>query len=321
MSNTCSFFCSIVVPVFNKSKFIGKALESVLSQSFHNFEVIIVDDGSTDGSAAVVRNINDPRVKLFVQQNSGVSVARNIGIQHARGELVFFFDADDWMHKDYLRTQVNQAIKYPHVSFFATRFLRFNSELLAPESWTIVLPVTVVIVNDLPTVWSRGQTFITSAVAIRQRTLLAMQPCFPPGESKGEDMDLWFRLAELGPLCLTDTPLIGYRDGTPGNLTSQNAGMLFPPYLQRLDKRAHSGQLTPSLSRSTLRFIAEARITKARMLLMQGQRLAAVSELMLATAAVKRQRWWLSWLMVIAFTSRAVESWEQSRILRTQVRI
>ena len=316
-----SVYCSVVIPVFNKRHFIEPALKSVLSQSFRDFEVVVIDDGSTDGSGAVVRAMNDPRVRLFEQANSGVSVARNAGIQKARGELIFFFDGDDWMHEDYLRIQIDQAKKHPQMSFFAARFLRFDSELVAPDSWAVMPPVSVLILNDLPTAWTHGQTFITSAVGVRRSALVALQPCFPPGESKGEDMDLWFRLGELGPLCLTDAPLIGYRDGTPGSLTTQHAGMVFPPYLQRMDARARSGQLSPTLTASTLRFVAEAHITKARVLLVQGQRLAAVRNLLLAKAAVKRPRWWLSWLMVVAFSSRAVDKWEQSRILRTQARV
>ena len=313
--------CSIVVPVFNKARFIADSLSSVLRQRCEDFEIVVIDDGSTDGSAELARALDDARVRVFVQANGGVSAARNAGISQARGDLVFFFDADDWMHPDYLRIQLEQAERFPQVDFFATRFLRFPAEMPAPQVWELRGPPDARLIDDLPAAWRTGQTFITSSVAIRRQVLLGLQPCFPLGESKGEDMDLWFRTGERGPLCLTDAPLVGYREGSPGNLSSQQPDALFPPYLQRLESRARSGGLSAALARSSLRFVAEARTTQARVLMSQGRRFAAMRCLARAGAAAGRPRWWLSWLMAALFPADTIARWEQSRIERTQVRL
>ena len=312
--------CSVVVPVYNKARYIADSLSSVLQQRCDDFEVVLIDDGSTDGSADMVRSFGDPRVHVHSQTNAGVSAARNAGIARARGDLVFFFDADDWMHPDYLRVRLEQARRFPQVAFFATRFLRFSADVAVPPPWELAEPAVGRLVDDLPAAWRKRQTFITSSVAIRRDTLLAMQPCFPPGESKGEDMDLWFRVAERGPLCMTDVPLVGYREGSPGSLSLQQAEALFPPYLQRMEERARAGAMSASVARSSLRFVAEARTTQARVLLAQGRRLAGVRYLAKASAAAGRPRSWLSWLMAASFPANAIARWEQSRILRTQAR-
>ena len=313
--------CSVVVPVYNKARYIADSLSSVLQQRCDDFEVVLIDDGSTDGSADLARSFGDPRVHVHSQTNAGVSAARNAGIARARGDLVFFFDADDWMHPDYLRVQLEQARRFPQVAFFATRFLRFSADVAVPPPWELAEPAVGRLVDDLPAAWRKGQTFITSSVAMRRHVLLAMQPCFPPGESKGEDMDLWFRMAERGPLCMTDMPLIGYREGAPGSLSVQLADAVFPPYLQRMEERARAGAMSASLARSSLRFVAEARTTEARVLVGQGQRFAAMRCLARAGAAARRPRWWLSWLMVALFPAAAVARWESGRISRTQARL
>lgn len=86
---------SVVIPLYNKEKSIEQSLRSVLSQSYDDFEIVIVDDGSTDDSVAVVEAMNDPRIRLIKQENGGPSKARNTGVKNAKGEWILFIDADD----------------------------------------------------------------------------------------------------------------------------------------------------------------------------------------------------------------------------------
>ncbi len=88
---------SVVIPLYNKEASIAQSLKSVLSQEYDDFEVVIVDDGSTDGSVGVVEAINDPRIRLIKQENGGPSKARNTGVKNAKGEWILFLDADDEM--------------------------------------------------------------------------------------------------------------------------------------------------------------------------------------------------------------------------------
>ncbi|MCG9639542.1 glycosyltransferase [Vibrio sp. Isolate34] len=102
---------SIIVPLYNTEEFIQECLTSILQQSFTNYELIIVDDGSTDNSISIVESYmeNDNRIKLFKQKNSGASVARNYGIKQSCGEYVTFIDSDDFIHEDALLNLVTTA--------------------------------------------------------------------------------------------------------------------------------------------------------------------------------------------------------------------
>ncbi|HAS37211.1 MAG TPA: glycosyltransferase family 2 protein, partial [Ruminococcaceae bacterium] len=95
-----SALVSIIIPVYNLEKYIKHCLESVVNQTYKELEIICIDDGSTDGSAEIIKSMaeNDPRIKYIYQENAGVSAARNKGLDTATGEYVMFVDGDDYIH-------------------------------------------------------------------------------------------------------------------------------------------------------------------------------------------------------------------------------
>ena len=99
---------SVIIPIYNRQNFIEECLRSILTQSYQNFEILIIDDGSTDQTVAVCKAIakNEPRIKLFEAEHGGVSAARNIGLEAAKGDFVFFVDSDDVIHPLLLETLV-----------------------------------------------------------------------------------------------------------------------------------------------------------------------------------------------------------------------
>ena len=98
---------SVIIPLYNKEPIIERSLQSVLGQDYDDFEVVVVNDGSTDRSADIVRSINDPRIRLIEQENGGPSKARNTGVKNAKGEWIVFLDADDEMLPNALETFKN----------------------------------------------------------------------------------------------------------------------------------------------------------------------------------------------------------------------
>jgi glycosyltransferase involved in cell wall biosynthesis len=113
---------SIIMPLYNKAAHVRRAVESVLAQTHADFELIIIDDGSTDGGCDVIRRFADPRIRLIVQANAGASAARNRAIQEARYDLVAFLDADDEWHEDFLETVLKLRKKFPEAAVWGTAY-------------------------------------------------------------------------------------------------------------------------------------------------------------------------------------------------------
>ena len=103
---------SIIVPVYNKEKFIDKLLDTILNQTYKNIEVILVDDGSKDGSLKKCKSYKDKRIKVIHKENGGVSTARNVGLEAATGDYIAFVDADDYIEKDFIKKLITNIKDY-----------------------------------------------------------------------------------------------------------------------------------------------------------------------------------------------------------------
>lgn len=103
---------SVIVPMYNASRFIKKCITSILNQTYKNFEVIIINDGSTDNSLNICNRFKDERIRIINQKNQGAIYSRLMGIKEAKGNYICFIDADDWVTKDYLETLVDTAEKH-----------------------------------------------------------------------------------------------------------------------------------------------------------------------------------------------------------------
>ena len=101
---------SVIMPAFNAEKTIGKAIESVLHQTFPDIELLIINDGSTDGTSELVRQYSDERITLIEQLNTGLSGARNTGLENVKGEYVVFLDSDDWYECDYIEKLLSSIV-------------------------------------------------------------------------------------------------------------------------------------------------------------------------------------------------------------------
>jgi len=274
----------------------------------------VVDDGSTDGGAEVVAAIDDSRVRLVRQSNAGVSVARNLGIALARGEWIAFLDADDWQHPLYLASLLQAHRAHPAANAVASRYLPFqDSNANVPPAWGVPPDPAVELVTDLPTRWMQGPTLFTSSIAVRRRVLQRMQPCFAPGESFGEDLDLWFRVAERTPIALVDAPMVGYRVGAAGSLAQRHAGTGLPPWVERLRQRALLGRMDASRVRSTLRYVAQLHVDMARRALSAKSRTEGLRWLLGGWRAADSRRWWLTACMVVFWPGDLVGSYVERR--------
>lgn len=121
---------SIVIPCYNAENFISETLSSILRQDHTNFEILIIDDGSTDKSAAIIGKIDDKRISYHYQKNAGVSNARNNGIPLAKGKYIIFFDADDVMSDKFLSSRITE-LKKSDLKFVAGKILHYNGKSIS----------------------------------------------------------------------------------------------------------------------------------------------------------------------------------------------
>ena len=188
---------SVIVPLYNNENEIERALHSIFAQTVTGHEVIVVNDGSTDDGESVVRNMNDPRVRIITQENKGVSAARNRGIAEAKNDLIAFLDADDEWRPNFLETVARMHEAFPDCSVFGTHYLYREVDgsisvpilrRLPPGEWEGVLQnYFEVAAHSDPPLWS-------SAVAVKKNALQSIGG-FPEGIAIGEDLLTWARLA------------------------------------------------------------------------------------------------------------------------------
>ncbi|MDE7180991.1 MAG: glycosyltransferase family 2 protein [Muribaculaceae bacterium] len=188
---------SVVIPLYNKEKQILTTLQSVWCQTFTDYEVIVVDDGSTDGSVAVVESVTDPRLRLLRQENGGVSGARNHGIAAARGEYVALLDGDDEWHPEFLEQITDLIQRYPECDVFASDY-----EFRKPDGTRVPTVVrhipfdneTGLLSNYFKVASDSNSPVCSSTVCISKKAVDSVNG-FPEGIKSGEDLLTWARLA------------------------------------------------------------------------------------------------------------------------------
>lgn len=190
-------FFSVVIPVYNKKQEIKSTLESVLNQTFTDFEIILVDDGSTDNSSAIIRNYQDTRIRLITQKNQGVSAARNTGISNASTQYIALLDADDKWEKNYLEEQYKLIQKYPNCNIFAVNyFYLYTSGKKVPNKVNhLNVNEEDGILNDYFFVAATSQPPICASSVVIQKEALEKINGFPIGIKSGEDLLTWAKLA------------------------------------------------------------------------------------------------------------------------------
>jgi GT2 family glycosyltransferase len=197
----------VVVAVFNGERFLGEALDSVLDQSFADFELIVVDDGSTDATPEILAEYSarDPRVRTRRQSNQGVSAASNFGVGLARAPLIARLDADDLALPGRFARQVRFLAANPAVGMVGGQASVIDDEgrEVAPARYPLAdAEIRQALATTTP--------FIHSAVTMR-KAVLDRAGRYRPAFDDAEDLDLWLRIAELAELANLPEPVVAYR--------------------------------------------------------------------------------------------------------------
>jgi glycosyltransferase involved in cell wall biosynthesis len=239
---------SVVIPLFNKANHVGRAVRSVLGQSVSDFELIVVDDDSTDGGAEVVKAIHDPRVRLVHQENAGVSAARNRGVAEGRADLIAFLDADDEWLPGFLATILRLQARFPDCGAYAVardvverggrRWTPVCRGIPAPP-WEGVIANYFRFADEYPV--------HSSGVAIPRHVFDAVG-LFLVGIPFFEDTELWARIALKYPIAFSSQPLAIYHKDAE-NRACDRPIPLEHPITRLLETALESGILPPGVPR------------------------------------------------------------------------
>ena len=245
---------SVVVPTYNSARFLGKALQSVLDQSFQDWELIVVDDGSTDNTREVVAAFQDRRIRYVYQENRGAAAALNAGVRSARGAYIAFLGADDRWMPEKLALQVAQLDSLPlNVGMVYSDLHLYSLEdetVLGPFLEGRKPPRGRVLSHLLDT----DGSFIHPCSSLIRREVFDRVGLFDEGLKTHEDWDLWVRIAGVYEIEALDIPL-GVYGRRPSQLTKDVQQM----YLYGVEAKLRllrSGTLRPADRRALRHYLA-----------------------------------------------------------------
>ena len=207
---------SVIIPLYNKAPYVKKALETVCAQTYREYEIIVINDGSTDNSAIIagdyLNGVEGISYKILSQPNAGVSAARNNGVAQAMGDYIAFLDADDWWEPSYLERMAQLIEEYPEAGLYASSYYYHKDG-------------QNIIKVDIPTGYFNypkeyfknfAMPVWTGATMIPRRVYNEMGG-FPVGIKLGEDFLLWAKIALHYPVAFLNEPLAYYNNSLPPN--------------------------------------------------------------------------------------------------------
>lgn len=234
---------SIIVPLYNKAPYVRKALDSIIAQSYNDWECIIVDDGSTDNSAAICEEYLKDKfetinlkleIRILRQPNSGVAKARNVGVENSHGEYLCFLDADDWWELNYLEEMDKLIKEYPNAGIYCTNYIYYK-----PGKTHVALKLERGYMN-YPMAYLHGEMPVWTGATCMPRKIFDEMGGFPVGIKLGEDFLLWAKTALQYKVAFCEKPLAFYNNDVPAhlratrNLHAPQHNMLF--HLDEIEK-------------------------------------------------------------------------------------
>lgn len=210
---------SVIIPLYNKEAFIKDTLKSVINQTYTDFEIIIVNDGSTDNSYIIASTFDDGRIHILNQQNQGLCASRNNGIKKAKGKFIAFLDADDLWMEDFLQTIYNLIKIYKDHYVFAT-----NVKLLPPNKIPnlAAYPLEQEHIKVIKDYFSRCKNILGPSSLVVNKSIFEQVGYFDETINYGEDDDFYIRCFSIYNLIYYKDYKTYYRTGIQNQLTAPN---------------------------------------------------------------------------------------------------
>lgn len=235
-------YFSIVIPLYNKERYIFNTIKSIQKQTYPYFEILIVNDGSTDRSLDIVKSITDTRIRILTQENQGVSIARNNGIFNAKYQYIAFIDADDCWHEKYLEYMSIIINKYPNVMALGVEYTRFILDNKNIENIEVI--DHLVVIKDYFDYLIKHGHCLTASSTIINKNLFEKIGNFPEKLKNWEDLDMWGRVGMVTDIMFLNVPLVLYNkvEGSGScNLSNLHAPIIDNPnyYIDKFNIRGN----------------------------------------------------------------------------------
>jgi glycosyltransferase involved in cell wall biosynthesis len=213
---------SVIIPTYNRAQMVGRAIRSVLDQTYQDFEIVVVDDGSKDNTEEVVRSFNDKRVRYIKhERNEGVAAARNTGIKATRSKYIAFQDSDDeWLPEKLEKQMAGFRTASSNIGVVYTAFLKIEGD----KKTYIPSPELTQKEGDIYNSLVRGN-FVAPPAAVVKRECFAKAGMFDEGIPCFEDWELWLRISKYYHFKYIDEPLIIAYSGTPGSILADQGAL------------------------------------------------------------------------------------------------
>lgn len=215
---------SIIMPLYNAKAFVGEAIQSVIAQRYQNWELLVVDDESTDGSLELAQTYQNGQIKVYSKNNSGAAATRNFGYKLAKGQFIKFFDADDLMNEDMLEAQVALAMQNPSC-IISGKWGRFYDNNLAtyneqPEACWKDMESTKWICSS----WHEGKSMTQPGIFLIPRAIIAKAGLWNESLSMVDDLEFFTKTILAAPkVIFCERSILYYRSGNSSSLASQQS--------------------------------------------------------------------------------------------------
>jgi len=214
---------SIILATFNREKYLREAIVSALEQTYHDFELIVIDDGSTDNTKKMISAFRDPRLIYVYQENKGRSIARNVALNMAKGQYIAFLDSDDLYLPEKLALQVQYLDSNPHVGMIYTSAYCINGEgNFIPHKYKTTISGSIY----KKIAFFRPVTITLPIVMVRREIIDAVGE-FDEKMDRFEDTDMWRRISKITHIEAINTYTCKLRTHVGNNFLAQNPEQLF----------------------------------------------------------------------------------------------
>jgi glycosyltransferase involved in cell wall biosynthesis len=201
---------SIIIPLYNKAPYVEKAIQSVLTQTYEEFELIVIDDGSNDGSLEKIQKFRSSKVQIISQENQGVSITRNNGVKLAKYDYIAFLDADDWWESTFLQEMKKVIEEYPNAGIYASSYYKIKNGKRIPANIGVEDSFESGVINYFRVYSTTLWMPLTSISVVIPKEVFVYENGFNSSLKLGEDFDLWIRIAQKYPVVFINKLLAYY---------------------------------------------------------------------------------------------------------------